>query len=162
MANFDEAVSLVIIHEGGLSNDSADPGGLTKFGISKKTHAELDIASLTIEQAKDIYRKEYWDPFGFEKISSQAIANRVFDIGVNAGCVMSIRILQQSLSQFVVGPIVADGKIGPLTIAAIDSVDESKLLQEFRARACYFHAGLCIENPDRKRFLLGWLRRDIS
>lgn len=35
MSAFDQAFEIVIGHEGGYSNNSADPGGETKYGISR-------------------------------------------------------------------------------------------------------------------------------
>jgi lysozyme family protein len=41
---FDEAFDKLIDHEGGYVNDPKDPGGETKFGISKRQYPTLDIA----------------------------------------------------------------------------------------------------------------------
>ena len=58
---FDKAFDLVVGLEGGYSNDSADSGGATRWGISKRSHPNLDITTLTIENAKEIYAEEYWN-----------------------------------------------------------------------------------------------------
>ena len=58
---FETAVAFVLEQEGGLSNLAGDSGGLTKFGISKNNHPDLDIAGLTQEQAIEIYRMDYWN-----------------------------------------------------------------------------------------------------
>ena len=82
--NFDEAIKFVLKWEGGYSNDPNDPGGETKFGISKRSYPELDISKLTLKQAKEIYYQNYWLkagcdelPFPFDII--------VFDTAVNMG-----------------------------------------------------------------------------
>ena len=62
--SFDKAFQLIVGLEGGYSNDPRDPGGETKFGVSKKYHPNLDIKNLTIDGAKAIYLKEYWIPAG--------------------------------------------------------------------------------------------------
>mgnify|MGYP000868655196 CR=1 FL=1 len=49
---------------GGYTNDPNDPGGETKWGISKRAHPKLDIPNLTLDQAADIYEREYWQPAG--------------------------------------------------------------------------------------------------
>lgn len=59
--NFDLAFKTTVGLEGGYTNDPDDPGGETKFGIAKKYHPNVDIKNLTLEQAKEIYRKEYWN-----------------------------------------------------------------------------------------------------
>ena len=61
MSNFDRAFRFLIGEEGGYSADPHDPGGETKFGISKRAYPQLDIKSLTLDQAKAIYRRDYWD-----------------------------------------------------------------------------------------------------
>ena len=86
MSDFDKAIKFTLKWEGG---ETYDTGGHTKYGISKKAHADVDIANLTIEKAKDIYKKEYWD-----KIASVEIVEiykdadyliALFDTAVNVG-----------------------------------------------------------------------------
>lgn len=59
---FETAVNLVLEEEGGLVHNPNDPGGLTKFGISQRAYPTLDIANLTVDDAKAIYFKDYWQP----------------------------------------------------------------------------------------------------
>ena len=61
MTTFDQAFAIVIGEEGGYVNDPNDPGGETKYGIAKNSHPNVDIANLTLDQAKAIYKTEYWD-----------------------------------------------------------------------------------------------------
>ena len=82
--------------EGGFSADPDDPGnwtggsiGLgacrgTKFGISAASYPALDIASLSLEDAKAIYARDYWAPIQGDKLPP-ALAMIVFDAAVNAG-----------------------------------------------------------------------------
>lgn len=77
--------------DGGYTNDPADPGGETKWGISKRAHPELDIANLTLDKAFAIYKKAYYDvyktkPTPLDLDSCRpAYAVAVFDTGVNCG-----------------------------------------------------------------------------
>lgn len=48
--------------DGGYTNHPDDPGGETKYGISKRAHPMLDIKNLTLDQAMNIYWKDYWFP----------------------------------------------------------------------------------------------------
>jgi len=158
MADFDIAVSLVLSHEGGYTPAKpSDPGGETKFGISKREYPHLDIALLTREEAIDIYRKDFWryDQLG------QEVANKVFDIAVNAGPDRAHRILQESIKSMVAGPIVVDGKIGPQTIALANACGPEKLLLEVRARQAVHYAKVAINNPATVPNLLGWMRRAV-
>ena len=60
---FDQAFDRLIDHEGGYVFDPRDPGGETKYGISKRSYPALNIKNLDLETAKAIYRKDFWDPF---------------------------------------------------------------------------------------------------
>jgi lysozyme family protein len=62
--NFNKAIDILFDLEGYISNNPLDKGGLTKYGISKVYHPDIDIANLTIKQAKEIYLKYYWIPLG--------------------------------------------------------------------------------------------------
>ena len=62
--NFERSIAFVLRHEGVYVNDPRDPGGETKYGISKRAYPMLNIKDLSVEDAKLIYRKEYWDRAG--------------------------------------------------------------------------------------------------
>lgn len=83
-ANFDRAFAFVVGEEGGYTSNPLDPGGETKFGISKRAYPDLDIKSLTEDDAKAIYLRDYWTPLGCEN-SAYGTAVCVFDCGVNMG-----------------------------------------------------------------------------
>lgn len=87
MADFEQAVALVLKHEGGYVNDPTDPGGETNFGISKRSFPALDIRSITRDQAARIYRNEYWSEINGYQISDQSYANSLLDFAVNCGTV---------------------------------------------------------------------------
>lgn len=113
--NFKKAVSHVLSIEKGYVNDENDPGGETKYGISKRSYPHLDIKSLTLSEAEDIYLKDYWEKCNCDKLP-WPIAMVVFDTAVNQGVVSAAKMLQRVLK------IKEDGIIGPHTIThAIDS-----------------------------------------
>lgn len=82
---FDRAFEFVIGHEGGYVNDPQDPGGETKFGISKRAYPDLDIKALTLEQAKSIYFRDYWVAAGCGAVADESMAILMFDCAVNQG-----------------------------------------------------------------------------
>lgn len=86
MATFEEAFKFVQKWEGGpkVTNDPRDPGGLTKWGISKRANPDLDIEALSEEQAKAIYKERYWDKVG-GSAQHPAVALVAFDTAVNMG-----------------------------------------------------------------------------
>ena len=82
--NFDKALKFVLKWEGGYSNDLRDPGGETKYGISKRSYPKLDISKLTLKQAKEIYYQNYWLKAGCDKLP-YPFNIVVFDTAVNMG-----------------------------------------------------------------------------
>ena len=58
MAAFEDALDLVLKHEGGYVNHPKDPGGETNYGISKRAYPDLDIRHITEEEVASIYRKD--------------------------------------------------------------------------------------------------------
>jgi len=48
---FDDAFDWILQAEGGYVNDHYDPGGETKYGISKRAFPHLDIKNLTKKKA---------------------------------------------------------------------------------------------------------------
>src|SRR5216684_3047737 len=61
--DFVEAVTAVLLDEGGYGNDPADPGGETNWGIDIRTHPNLDIKNLTRDEAITIYYKDWWQRY---------------------------------------------------------------------------------------------------
>lgn len=82
--NFNKAIQFVLKWEGGYSNNPVDPGGETNFGISKRAYPYLNIASLTKEQAIAIYKKDYWEKCGCDRLE-YPMDIVVFDTAVNCG-----------------------------------------------------------------------------
>jgi len=70
--------------EAGYVNDPQDPGGETKFGISKRAYPNEDIANLTLERAQELYQRDYWNACGCDGYSWE-IALVIFDCAVNQG-----------------------------------------------------------------------------
>ena len=66
--SFDVAIEFVFKREGGLVDDPADPGGLTNFGISQKAYPNEDIRNLTVERAKELYKRDYWLAAGCDRL----------------------------------------------------------------------------------------------
>jgi len=112
---FDRTVAFTLRYEGGYVNDPRDPGGETNYGISKRAYPAEDIAGLTINRAKAIYRRDYWDRNRCGSLPPH-MAACVFDTAVNGG--KPIHWLQSAVGASV------DGAIGPRTIAAADACQD--------------------------------------
>lgn len=145
MTEFDKAFQHVIMAEGGYSNDAHDPGGETKYGISKRAFPNVDIANLTIAQAKELYHKHYWEPCRCDELP-YPLNFYVFDAAVNQGTGIAIKLLQRA------GKLVEDGKIGPRTLAAAAKPDMPHLYMAERAIR-YNNTG------GAEYYLRGWLKR---
>lgn len=151
MARFEDAIKETLQWEGGYVNDPVDPGGETNMGVTKRDHPDLDILNLTVEQATEIYRQEYWNPL-YDRIDSQAVGTKIFDMGVNMSPRRAVRKLQGVLF------VIADGVFGPGTLAALNTAGEA-VLPEYKARLESYYQDLVAVKPELGRFLKGWLRR---
>jgi hypothetical protein len=96
---FDKAFKKVLQLEGGAKYIKDDAGkGPTKYGINQTANPDVDIKNLTEDQAKEIYRKRYWDKIGGDDIASSnpKLATIAFDAAVNQGVKPALRMLDQS------------------------------------------------------------------
>lgn len=158
MSLFEIAIIPVLEHEGGYVNDPKDPGGETKFGISKRSYPDVDIANLTKDQAIEIYRRDFWDKFKYGYINDQRVATKVFDLAVNMGGSRANKIAQRAL-RACEWPVVDDGIIGDTSLNAINNVSPDRLLAAIRSEAAGRYRYLVARNSDLNKFLNGWLKR---
>lgn len=159
MTVFERAVEKVLIHEGGYVNDPKDPGGETKFGISKRSYPQLDILHLTREEAVAIYWGDWWKRYGYEMIADLALAAKVFDFAVNMGASRAHKLLQEAVNRTSPADLSVDGRIGPKSLEAINNHPYPPyLLAEFRLGAISYYAGL----KNAPRYLPGWVRRALD
>ena len=117
--------------EGGYVLDAHDPGGETKFGISKASYPDVDIKDLARDQAIAIYYRDYWQKFELgSKITDPALRAKCFNMGV---------------------------LMGPTTALAL--AVKCKSLDEYR-EVCAAHFQAVVKaHPNLARYLKGWLRR---
>lgn len=148
---FDAAFEFVILAEGGDSNDPNDPGGLTRYGIAANRHPGVDVASLTLEQAKAIYRQDYWQPIHGDSLPA-GLALALFDTCVNVGVGRGISLLQQAIG------VQIDGVVGSKTVAAATRQYRTAL-PKFLARRALYYGELAQANPRFRTYLHGWLIR---
>ena len=153
MKNFNEIIEKVLEHEGGYVNDPKDLGGETKYGITKRFYPDVDIKNLTIEQAKEIYKKDYWDKNRVESLP-QNLWHIYFDMCVNMGKRTAVKVLQRAAVNKGKG-IEVDGGLGPMTIGALKGVE----LDRVRAFRVKYYVDLITARPEQEKFFLGWFRR---
>ena len=86
--NFDAAFDALMGSEGGYSNNPADPGGETMWGITKRValahdyHGDMRL--LPQEVAKAIAKAEYWDNCKCDDLADR-LDFQVFDASYNSG-----------------------------------------------------------------------------
>lgn len=112
---FQIAFDRLIGNEGGYSNNPADPGGETMWGVTLTVArwngyngAMKDLPRAT---AQAIYEKQYWMPIHGEELPFP-VAFQVFDAAVNHGVQEAVKLLQAACG------VLIDGQIGPQTIGA--------------------------------------------
>lgn len=149
--NFDRAFTDLLGHEGGYTNNPADPGGETNWGITVAVARENGYvgAMKDMDQsvAKVIYAKKYWQP-EFDSLP-YPVAFQIFDAAVNSGVGQAIRWLQRAIG------VADDGHLGPVTLAATKSSDPYKLVMLFNAERLAFMTNLSTWSSFGK----GWARR---
>jgi len=138
MNDFDSCFEALIGNEGKLSMDPHDRGNWTtgqincgqlkgsKYGVSAAAYPNLDIEHLTVDDAKAIYRRDYWAAAGCEVVPEE-VRFDVFDMAVNSGVKASIRALQAACGAFV------DGVMGQETLMRTQSMGGPRLRRMFNA-----------------------------
>lgn len=145
---FDTCFDRLIAHEGGYVNHPTDPGGETNWGISKRSYPQLDIKSLTREDARTIYRRDFWVPIAMDRLPS-SVCFQLFDFAVNSGITNAIRVFQRSVGA------ADDGHWGPVSQKLADSLSENDLIMRFNAYRLKFYASL----STWPSFGKGWTKR---
>ena len=129
MKDFEYCINIVLKFEGGFVDNPQDPGGATKYGISQRAYPSLDIKNLTIEQAKIIYKMDYWNKAGCE----------------NMAWPMNLLILDTSVNLGV--------------SKAIDLIYDAPDWRDYLLRRINKYMDIVNRDNTKKLFLRGWLNR---
>jgi lysozyme family protein len=181
MSLFENAIPLILQHEGGWVNNKADPGGATNYGISLRFLSDYpnigdfdhdgdvdaeDIKNMTIEQAKAIYKQQWWDKFKYGNIADQTIATKVFDFSINMGAKRAHMLLQQAMNKAIGLRLTVDGMLGNASFSSINAISdgdsEQVLLTAYCDEAWAFYQGLIKAKPSLVVFTNGWKNRAYS
>ena len=147
MADVNAAIDYVLQWEDSTLSGvitTADDGKRTRFGIDEHWHPELTnclyyasmgkVAALQI--ARGIYELSYCQPLCIAEIGNQEIANKLLSLGVNVGLVPAARMLQDAVT------VAGDGRIGPLTLHALDFSEPETVLARLRDEAESYYDAL--------------------
>lgn len=161
--NFEKAFAELIGNEGGYKRQSTDrmdwTGGQvgkgwllgTKFGLSAGTYPLLDIPNLTLDEARGVYKREWWDGFKGDLLPYE-LAFQIFDSEVNHGHKMGVKFLQRALG-FPVAQV--DGILGPITLRTLSDHDEDQIIMRFLAIRLNYFTECKTWNTDGR----GWAKR---
>lgn len=164
--------------EGGYSNNPADKGGKTNYGITEKVARDNgyndDMRSMGVSWAFDIYKREYFMKPKFNEIYkySPAIAKELFDTGVNMGTGTAAKFLQESLNLLnyngkLYPDMVVDGVIGNITLLALEKLlkhsnkAESVLIKCLNGLQFMRYKSICDRDKTQEVFVFGWLLNRI-
>jgi lysozyme family protein len=167
MADFGQALVKVLENEGGFFHNQ-ETGEVVNRGVTLDTLRGLgflrstgpatpaDVAfvqALSMGQTASIYRLQYWDKLELDKITSQDVAAKIFDLSVNVGTVQATKFVQRAVG------VRDDGVLGPVSLAAINKANPAALLSLIRWEASKFYRDVAAAHPDLAPNLAGWLAR---
>jgi len=164
MADFLPAYEAMICNEGGyvLHNVSGDRGGMTYAGIARNMNPQWpgwDLIDrdqdVPAQLVREFYKRNFWDPIQGDQITSQVIAQTIFDFHVNAGAVA------RKLAQLVVGA-TPDGVIGNKTLAALNAYDEDRFVMAYALAKIARYRDIVSRDRSQLKFLLGWINRTLQ
>ena len=132
LSNFNRSLLLLLKHEGGFSNHSQDPGGMTNLGVTARVWEswvghpvdEKQMRALTPDDVAPLYKRKYWDACRADEFVS-GLDYAVFDCAVNSGVGRAVKLLQGCVG------VPVDGGIGPTTMAAVNQAVPTNLIEDF-------------------------------
>lgn len=147
MGHFSACIPHILSYEDGHVNHPSDPGGETKYGISKRAYPHLNIAALTLDDVAAIYERDYWLAVRADRFPA-GVALLLFDSAINQGPQTAVKLLQKALR------VAEDGDPGPITQQA--TLDQMPgILAFYAAERARYYALL----PTVRAFARGWYRR---
>lgn len=149
-------IERILLVEGGYVNDPHDPGGETKYGISKRSFPDEDIPNLTKERARELLIQHYIVEPGFDTLPAGPLRDQLVDYAYHSGPAAAIRALQRQLR------VPIDGILGPRTLAKLLTWDLPLLNNLLVKQRVLFLADLVHRTPVKVKFLNGWLKRALD
>lgn len=154
LSSFDDYFDWLMTWEGcAYENVAGDSGGATKCGIDKASHPDVNIYALTCDEAKEIYRKDYWSAVRGSELP-WPLDVVVMDIAVNNGRTRAVQWLQDAVGA------TPDGVFGPKTMKAVKAADAMKTAKKLLTRREAFYRA--IAKGQKAKFMKGWLNRNNS
>jgi lysozyme family protein len=148
--------------EGGtFTNDPLDAGGATKWGVTQRLYsaflgrpATLDeMKALTVDRACEVMRDMFLMRTGLWQIADWRLKFVTVDAAINFGIDDAAVWLQQAAG------VTADGKLGPVTWAAVTKIDPLRAAVRVLASRQQKHLDRVKKHPDQLKWLRGWIAR---
>ena len=171
-SNFRYAMKVVLQHEGGLTNDKADPGGITNYGISlryiKDEHIDInhdgkvdpnDIIHLTQTEADQLYMQNWWKKYHYYLFKDKTIATKVMDASVNMGACRAHKLLKQALNEILPDKLAITCDLDDHIILLSNTILPLILHDTMKAQEKIFYRDIVKRNPHLHGFLAGWITR---
>lgn len=178
--SIDALIEGVIGREGRYTNNPADPGGPTMWGITERVARRHGYAgpmsALPRDTAKQIYFDEYVVRPGFAALMpvSPAIAEEVIDTGVNMGPAVAAIFLQKALNTFNnqgrdYPDLKVDGDVGPATVGALKALLAKRgndgvtvMLRALNSLQGEHYISIGANRPASEAFEFGWFLRRVA
>ena len=164
---FELALAKTLLYEGVYSDDPADRGGETRFGITREVARHHGYGGamneLPMREASRIYRIAYWDPYHLDTVAvlSPPIAHLVFDMAVNHGEGGMSRLVQRA-SRALGREVKVDGRWGPITegtVIRLASDYPESFLGALKGERYKWYEDIVRARPDQAKFFRGWVKR---
>ncbi len=127
---FDGAVASLLRREGGYKASDGNSGAPVNFGINQNANPDINVANLTKEQAKEIYRTRYWDAIGGDSLASATAI-----VALDAAALQGVGVAKQLIT---------------------DSNGDPDIMIEMRRKQLI---AIAAADPAQKPYLEGWLNR---
>ena len=161
MTRFNDCLTFTLQQEGGYTDNPADHGGATDYGITQGTYDNYrrtagmplqPVNSITFSEVQTIYQSNFWNPAECS-ILEQPVDLCVFDTAVNCGPSRAIKMLQQAVG------VTQDGLIGPATVSATNGMAGVAVATQFCDEREQYYRQLVAQQPSQGIFLNGWINR---
>lgn len=165
MADFMPAFERMLTNEGGyvLHEVQDDKGGQTFAGIARNRWPNWSGWSI-IDQGgepqadlvRGFYRANFWTAMRLDEIKNQDVARMLFDFGINSGVGTAVKLAQ------IVAGTTPDGRMGPKTIAALNSIDPAVFVPTYSLAKIARYRDIATRDRSQLRFILGWINRTLK
>lgn len=185
MANFITAHGLTMGHEGGYANNSKDKGGETYKGVSRNNWPAwagwpiIDSVTRNVPRADfdavlgknatlqglvlGFYKTNFWDVLKLDAVTSQAVANELFDTSVNMGQKVAARFVQEAILLTTKAALTVDGQIGTATLALINAYPRPVLLvRVLNGLQAERYLKILRDDPTQEDFANSWFSRTLA